>query len=285
MEDHDFRLNIVIVGLGLIGSSFAMALRKLNPKNIWGIDKDKNTVDIALNRKVIDKGFTQGGNILKEADLTIIALYPESTVEFVKKNIKNFKKGSIIIDTCGIKVPIIERINSFLPDELEFIGTHPMAGKENNGIGAASKCIFNGANYIITPTSKNKKSSLELIKNMAKSIGFKNIVYTSPEKHDDMISFTSQMPHILAASLIDSRLDESDVNLFIGGSFKDVTRVAVINSSLWSELFTVNSNKLIDKIEKFQQSLEKMKQAIKANDKETLCDIFEEVTAKRKQIF
>lgn len=285
MEDHEFRLNIVVVGLGLIGSSFAMALRKLNPKNIWGIDKDKNTIDTALNKKIIDGGFTHESNILKKADLTIIALYPECTVEFVRKNIKNFKRGSIIIDTCGIKVPVIEKISSFLPHELEFIGTHPMAGREKSGIESASECIFNGANYIITPTSKNKKSSLEFIRDMAKGIGFKNIVYTSPEKHDDMISFTSQMPHILAASLIDSSLNESDIDLFIGGSFKDVTRIAVINSALWSELFTVNSDKLIDKIEKFQQSLEKIKQAIKVNDKKMLYDIFEKVTAKRKEIF
>ncbi|AYD40453.1 prephenate dehydrogenase [Clostridium fermenticellae] len=285
MEDHDFRLNIVVVGLGLIGSSFAMALKKLKPKNIWGIDKDKDTVDIALSKNIIDKGFTSERYILKTADITVIALYPENTVEFVKENIKNFKKNSIIIDVSGIKSKVVEDINSFLPEDLEFIGTHPMAGRENRGVKYARDDIFNGTNYVITPSCRNKEKNLDLIESIAKKIGFKNVVYTSPKEHDDMIAFTSQMPHVLAAALIDSITDESDVNLFIGGSFKDVTRVALINPELWAELFTVNSDALIGKIEKFEESLDRIRTAVKLKDRQTLCAIFKDVTYKRKQIF
>lgn len=282
MDEWDF--NIVIVGLGLIGGSYAMALRELKPRQICAVDADERVLDSALRMGLIDKGCKDGKDILKEADLVIMALYPEKTMEFVNENIENFKKGAVLTDTCGIKIGVVEKINSFLPQDIDFVGGHPMAGKESNGLQSASKDIFKDANYIITPTERNKKENIELIVKMAKAIGCKNVVCVTPEEHDRIISFTSQLPHVIAVSLVNSNMAERNIELFIGGSFKDATRVATINSMLWSELFTLNSENLIDEIEKFEESIKRIKRAIKSEDVNDLVDIFEEASAKRRKM-
>jgi len=282
LEEIDFNLNIAIVGLGLIGGSFAMALRQhLKPGQICGIDIDERTVNDALEMGIIDKGFTSGEIALREADLIIIALYPEETIGFVKNNIGNFKKGAVITDTCGIKIDILEQINSFLPDEMDFVGGHPMAGKETKGLQSACIDLFKDANYIITPTPRNKEKNVRLIKNVAKAIGCKNIVSLLPEEHDRIISYTSQLPHVIAVSLMNSDITEDNIGLFTGGSFKDATRVADINTRLWSQLFTLNSKNLLDEIERFEESIKKMKKAIEAEDVNALNNLFNEASVKK----
>ncbi len=284
MDEGGFDFNVVIVGLGLIGGSYAMALKKLKPSTICGIDLDESSLKEALNMGIIDEGFTDGKKPLKEADLVIIALYPEETVSFIKNNIDNFKKGAVITDTCGIKEGVIDTINSFLPKDLDFIGGHPMAGRESKGFKVASKDIFNNANYIITPSLRNRKENLMLIEKMARAIGCKKVISITPKEHDRIISFTSQLPHVIAVSLMDSNLTENNIETFTGGSFKDATRVAVINSALWSELFLLNSDNLIAEIERFEESIKKIKTAIISEDKHALKDIFKNATAKRKKM-
>lgn len=286
MEDCDFNISIAVVGMGLIGGSYAMALRELNPKCIIGIDKDEYTLKSALNDGIIDKAYENGGDFLKEAELVIIALYPKDTIAFIKNNLQYFKKGTLITDTSGIKQDIVENVNSFLPEYLEFIPGHPMAGKESSGIKGASKNIFKGANYIITPGEKNTSRGLEKIDKMAKAIGCSNVTYVSPEEHDKIITFTSQLPHIIAVSLMNlHKKDYKDgMELFTGGSFKDATRVAQINSKLWTELFIMNSDNLIEEIENFQDSMEILKKAIMNKDIKSMKDIFEKSMLKRKEL-
>lgn len=284
MDEWDFHLNIVIVGLGLIGGSYAMALRELSPRQICAIDMDERVLDKALKMGVIDKGCKNGSGLLEEADLVIVALYPEETVEFIKDNVSSFKKGVVITDTCGIKIGVVEKINSFLPQDLDFIGGHPMAGKESKGLQAASKDIFKNANYIITPTERNKKENIKLVEKMARAIGCKNVVCVTSEEHDKIISFTSQLPHVIAVSLMNSNMIENNIGVFTGGSFKDATRVADINFILWSELFTLNSENLIDEIEKFEKSIKKIKKAIKLEDKHSLVNIFKDASVKRRKM-
>lgn len=284
MEECNFDFNIAIVGLGLIGGSYAMALRELKPRQICGIDIDESALEEALKIGVIDKGCKNGEIILKEADLVIIALYPRETIEFVKDNINNFKKDALITDTCGVKIGVVEKINSFLPQDLEFIGGHPMAGKETKGLQGASKDIFKDANYIITPSVRNREENIQLVEKMAKAIGFKNVVSITPEEHDRIISFTSQLPHVIAVSLMNSNVTENNIELFTGGSFKDATRVAAINSMLWLQLFTLNSENLIYEIERFEESIKKIKKAIKSEDKHTLINIFKSASVKKRKM-
>jgi len=283
LDECDFSFNIVIVGLGLIGGSYAMALRELNPRQICAIDRDETVLEQALKMGVIDKGSKDGKSFLKEADLVIIALYPEETVKFVNNNKDNFKQNAVITDTCGIKIGVVERINSFLPQSIDFIGGHPMAGKESKGLQSASKDIFKDANYIITPAERNKRENIELIEKMARSIGCKNVVSLTPEEHDKIISYTSHLPHVIAVALMNSNMIE-DVGLFIAGSFKDATRVANINSILWSELFTLNSESLVAEIEKFEESIKQIKEAIRLEDKEEIISVLKNASERKRKM-
>jgi prephenate dehydrogenase len=281
MDDGGFDFNIAIVGLGLIGGSYAMALRELNPQKIYGIDMNEGALKKALELGIIDSGYKNGKEVLKEADLVIIALYPEETIKFIEDNRFSFKSGAVITDTCGIKDKIVEKISESLPESIDFIAAHPMAGKEAKGLDNASKDIFKNANYIITPIKRNNQNNIKMIEKMAKAIGCKNVVCITPEEHDRIISFTSQLPHIIAVSLMYSHLKDNNIELFSGGSFKDATRVAVINSELWSELFMLNSGNLINEIERFEESIKEVKKAIQSEDRYSLVNILEKATEKR----
>lgn len=285
MNEGDFDFNIAIVGLGLIGGSYAMALKELKPQRIYGIDMDEGALKKALKMGIIDSGYTDGKTALKDADIVVIALYPEDTIKFVKDNLNAFKKGAVITDTCGIKKEIVERINSILPGHLDFVGAHPMAGREVKGLEYASKDIFKNANFIITPNKRNSQDNIMLIEKMARAIGFKNVVSITPEEHDRIISYTSQLPHFIAVSLMNLEKENADFEMFTGGSFKDATRVAVINSALWSELFMLNSKNLLREIEKFEESIKELKEIVKSEDRCKLANVFERVTHKRRKMY
>lgn len=284
MSEGDFDFNITVVGLGLIGGSYAKALSNLNPKRLYGVDVNKESLNNALKMGIIDEGFTDGSIALKKSHLIIIALYPNDAIKFIQDNVQNLKQGSIITDTCGLKQDIIERATRILPDTIEFVGGHPIAGKESQGFECSSEKIFLDTNYIITPTQRNSEKNIKLIENMAKAIGCKNVVRVSPAKHDKIISLTSQLPHIIAITLMNSYIDSDIGNSFIGGSYKDATRVATINTKLWIELITQNSDNLVIEIEKFENTLAKLKQAIKGKDNSTLGDILASSSLKRKRM-
>lgn len=279
MNISDF--NITIVGLGLIGGTYAEALKKLNPKNLWAIDIDKDSLDFAKEKGIIDEGFIDAKVPLSESDIVIMAVYPELTKRFIIDNLDNFKSGAIITDSAGIKESLIKEINSSLRDDLDFIGGHPMAGSESSGVRAASADIFKNANYIITPSERNNKENIELIEDLARQIGFSNVVKISPRKHDEIIAFTSQLPHVIAITLMNCNYIE-DVNSFTGGSFNDVTRIAKINPSLWSELMIENSEHMINQIDLFQSYMTRIKEAIKDGNYNDLNDILKE-SNKRKE--
>lgn len=275
------KLNITIVGLGLIGGSYAEAIKKLNPKNLWAVDIDSKSLEFAENKGIIDKGFTEAEMPLKDSDIVIMAVYPELTKRFIIENIENFKENSIITDSAGIKENLIEEINKCLRKDLDFIGGHPMAGKETSGIESASADIFKGANYIITPTERNKPENISLIEELAKKIGFSHIEKIAPRRHDEIIAFTSQLPHVIAITLMNCNYID-DVNSFTGGSFNDVTRIAKINPALWSELMIENKEHMVNKIDLFMDYMSNIKNAINNSDYEVLDDILKE-SNKRKE--
>lgn len=277
-------MKIVIVGLGVIGGSFAMALNEAGYKDVYGIDTNLETIKKAEELGIIKKGSPKGEEFLKEADLVIISIYPKIVKDFVESNKENFKAGAVITDATGIKGMFINEITKILPEKVDFVFGHPMAGREKRGIDFASSKVFKGANYIITPIERNKEENIKLIENLAYEIGFKRVRRITPEFHDEMIGFTSQLPHAMAVALINSDEEGRDTGSFIGDSYRDLTRIANINEDLWSELFLGNKDNLLKAINNFEIQLDLIKKAIYDNDKETLKKYFIKSTKRREKL-
>lgn len=277
-------MKIVIVGLGVIGGSFAMALNEAGYKDVFGIDTNPETIKKAEELGIIKKGSPNGEDFLKEADLVIISIYPKIVKTFVENNKDNFKNGAIITDATGIKGMFINEIIKILPENVDFVFGHPMAGREKRGIDFASSKVFKGANYIITPIERNKEENIKLIENLAYEIGFKRVRRITPEFHDEMIGFTSQLPHAMAVALINSDEEGRDTGSFIGDSYRDLTRIANINEDLWSELFLGNKENLLKAINNFELQLDLIKKAIYDDDKEALKQYFIKSTKRREKL-
>lgn len=277
-------MKIVIVGLGVIGGSFAMALNEAGYKEVFGIDTNQETIKKAEELGIIKKGSPKGEEFLKEADLVIISIYPKLVKNFVESNKDNFKDGAIITDATGIKGMFINEITKILPENVDFVFGHPMAGREKRGIDFASSKVFKGANYIITPVERNKEENIKVIEDLAYEIGFKRVRRITPEFHDEMIGFTSQLPHAMAVALINSDEEGRDTGSFIGDSYRDLTRIANINEDLWSELFLGNKDNLLKAINNFELQLDLIKKAIYDDDKEALKEYFIKSTKRREKL-
>jgi Prephenate dehydrogenase len=277
-------MNICIIGLGLVGGTYALALRE-NPKisKITAIDIDQEAINKALELGIIDNGGTDSKDFLPEADLVIISLYPKLILDFIKDNLDNFKKGAIITDAAGVKKSIMDEVNK-IPLEADFIFGHPMAGREKIGLQYADKNIFKNANYILTPNEKNKSENIATLKEIIYSMGFKNVSEITADAHDEIISFTSQLTHAIAVALVNSDNMKFDTNRFVGDSYRDLTRIAKINSKLWSELFLENKENLIHKIDAFQEKMEYIKNALLNDDADALEKEFQESTKRRELI-
>lgn len=277
-------MKIVVVGLGVIGGSFTMALKEAGYDDVYGIDINEETLVKAKDLGLIKQGFTSGEEIVKSADLIIMSLYPRLVKKFITDNKDNFKDGAVITDATGIKKMFVEHIMNILPNNIDFVFGHPMAGREKKGIDFASSQVFKGANYILTPIDRNKDENLNLIENLAYEIGFKRVRRITPEYHDEMIGFTSQLPHALAVALVNSDVEGRDTGSFIGDSYRDLTRIANINEDLWSELFLGNKENLLMSIQSFEDQLDKIKYAIKDNDIDSLKELFIKSTKRREKL-
>lgn len=277
-------MNICIIGLGLVGGTYALALRE-NPKinKITAIDIDQEAINKALELGIIDNGGTDSKDFLPEADLIIISLYPKLILDFIKDNLDNFKKSAIITDAAGVKKSIMDEVNK-IPLEADFIFGHPMAGREKIGLQYADKNIFKNANYILTPNEKNRSENIATLKEIIYSMGFKNVSEITADAHDEIISFTSQLTHAIAVALVNSDNMKFDTNRFVGDSYRDLTRIAKINSKLWSELFLENKENLIHKIDAFQEKMEYIKNALLNDDADALEKEFQESTKRRELI-
>ena len=277
-------MNIVIVGLGVVGGSFAMALKKAGYTDVYGIDTNIETIDKAKKQGLIKDGSGNPKEFLPIADLTIVSIYPKIVKDFIVNNIDSFKSGSVITDATGIKKMFINEIVKILPDDIDFVFGHPMAGREKKGIDYASAEVFQGANYIVTPISRNKEENIQLVENLAKNIGFKRVRRITPEFHDEMIGYTSQLPHAIAVALINSDIEGRGTGSFIGDSYRDLTRIANINGELWSELFLGNKDNLLKAINNFELQLDLIKKAIYDDDKEALMKYFNKSTERREKL-
>lgn len=264
-------MNIAVVGLGLIGGSFCKALKKNTFHRILGIDKNKKTIKQALECGAIDEEITP--DRLSEANLTIVCLYPEAIVDFVKENASKFKKGSIVIDSCGVKEYIVNECAPVLDEYgVIFVGTHPMAGREFSGFEYSTDNLFEGASFIITPTDDTPQIAVDLLQTLAGSINFGKAVVSSPQKHDEVIAYTSQLAHVVSNAYVKSPA-MLNYDGFSAGSFQDLTRVAKLNEYMWSELFMCNKEALLKEINCVINSITEYRDAIENGDLERLIQI------------
>ena len=265
----DTNKKILIVGLGLLGGSYAKALTDKGYE-VYTITKEQKSIDYALAHGMIKAGTTEiDKEMIAAADITVFALYPHVFVEWIKENGKYFKNGAVITDVTGVKCAVVDEVQALLPEGVEFIGAHPMAGREVYGVENSNPDMFKGANYIVTPTAKNTEQGIELCKALGELLGFANVSVISPMKHDRMIAFLSQLTHCIAVALMTCN-DDANLCKYTGDSFRDLTRIARINEEMWSELFMLNKDMLISEIKAFEGELEKLRRSMETDDVDTM---------------
>ena len=263
-------MKICVVGLGLIGASLAKAIKEYTDHFVYGIDIDSITLSKALNEHTIDKIGSEKD--LNDCDLTIISLYPKAVIDFVKTNRLNFKKGSVVIDTCGVKTEICSELPKIAQENgFNFVGAHPMAGKEKPGYDYSEADLFCRAYMILTPINVDEKI-VDMLTSFSKELRFKAVTISTPEEHDRIIAYTSQIPHVLACAYI-SDPDATKHDGFSAGSYKDISRVADINATLWQELFIENKSYLTSHIDLLTQKLQEFKNVIESGNNSKLTDM------------
>ena len=272
---------ITVVGLGVIGGSYIQAMAGLG-YDVYGVDTDVETLNQAKQDGFIKEGYVDGHDIIEKSDLTIICLYPSLVLDFIKNH--TFKKGSIVSDVVGIKSYFLEQALDIIGDDVEYVSGHPMAGREKKGYAYASKDVFFNANYIVIEHSKNKKESIDFMCQFVARLGFKSVKIMSPYDHDDIISYTSQLPHMLAVALMNSDNQKYETGKYIGDSFRDLTRIANINADLWSELFLNNKQYLLDSMQRFETQFQMLKEALLDEDENTLKELFKESSQRREKL-
>ena len=276
----DVSKRILIVGLGLLGGSYAKALKRFG-FHISAITKEQSSIDYALKEGIIDEGSTElDRNIIGQADLVVFALYPHVFVEWIEKNQQLLKSGALITDVTGVKGSIVYKIQDMLRPDVEFIAAHPMAGREVSGVENSTEKMFVGANYIVTPTAKNTPEAIETCIELGRLLGFSNVATLSPEEHDEMIGFLSQLTHCIAVSLMTCN-DKEHMEKYTGDSFRDLTRIARINDLMWSELFVANKKVLLDQMDMFMNEFEKLRGMIETEDIDGMRAMMRHSTARR----
>ena len=255
---------IAIIGLGLIGGSMAMALRGFENFEIVGVDSDPATLDFAAAHGVADRLTSDGPTAIAEADVVYLCLHPRGIVDFLSAHRGDFRPGSLVTDVCGIKTAVVDAA-VVLPPEVDFIGGHPMAGKETSRIFHADGKLFRGAHYILTPRPGHRPEHLDLLRRIASYIGCRDVVETTTQKHDAIIAYTSQVMHIMAVAVCDDP-DLFECRGFEGGSFRDCTRVAALDVPLWTQLFSMNAPALTKVIRNLEDNLRAYRQVLEAGD-------------------
>ena len=276
----DISKKILIVGLGLLGGSYARVLKRFG-FHVSAITLEQSSIDYAIRENIIDEGSTAiDERLIGEADLVIFALYPHVFVEWIEKNQKLLKSGAIITDVTGVKRSVVYQIQDMLRPDVEFVAAHPMAGREVSGVENSNDRMFVGANYIVTPTAKNTAEAVETVIELGRLLGFSNVTTLSPEEHDEMIGFLSQLTHCIAITLMTCN-DKENMEKFTGDSFRDLTRIARINDLMWSELFIANKDMLLDQMNLFIDKFNELKTMLETEDVDGMRAMMRCSTARR----
>jgi len=276
----DVSKKILIVGLGLLGGSYAKVLKRFG-FHISAVTKEQSSIDYAIRENIIDEGSTElDERMIGEADLVIFALYPHIFVEWIEQNQGLLKSGALITDVTGVKGSIVYKIQDMLRPDVEFIAAHPMAGREVSGVENSTDKMFAGANYIVTPTEKNTPEAIQTCMELGKLLGFSNVTTLSPKEHDEMIGFLSQLTHCIAITLMTCN-NKENMEKFTGDSFRDLTRIARINDVMWSELFVANKEALLEQMTLFMDKFQELKTMLETEDIDGMRSMMRDSTQRR----
>ena len=278
----DVSMNILIVGLGLLGGSYARGLKRFGFR-IGAITKEQKDIDYALREGIIDEGTTEiDERLIGEADLVVFALYPHTFIEWIRDHQGLLKSGALLTDVTGVKRSVVYQIQDMLRDDVEFIAAHPMAGREVSGVENSTEKMFIGANYIVTPTAKNTPEAIQTCVEIGRLLGFSRVATLSPEEHDEMIGFLSQLTHCIAITLMTCN-DKENMEKFTGDSFRDLTRIARINDLMWSELFIANKDALLHQMNLFIDKFTELKNMLETEDVDGMRAMMRYSTARREK--
>jgi len=273
----------LIVGLGLLGGSYAKALKKQG-FSVQAVTRSQSSIDYALEQGIIDGGAAfPDPDLIGNADFVVLAMYPQTMLDWVQANQHLFQSGALITDVTGVKSCVVEPMQTMLRSDVEFIAAHPMAGRETLGVQNADDSIFRGANYIVTPTDKNTPEAIAACEELGRLLGFARISRLTPEKHDEMIGFVSQLTHAIAVALMTCN-DINGLEKYTGDSFRDLTRIAKINDEMWSELFLANREALLEQMDQFAAQFAVMRQQLAAGDREGMRAVMRHSTLRRKAL-
>lgn len=276
-------MKILIVGLGLIGGSYAEALSKKGYE-VGAIDQKQEAIDFALHKGYIASGKTSvDKDYVGKFDIVVFALYPHAFVEWIEKYQNCLKSGAIVTDVTGVKGGVVCDVQNALRKDVEFIAAHPMAGRECSGVENANAEIFEGANYIVVPTEKNTQEAIELCKDLGRELGFKHISELSVKQHDETVGFLSHLTHCIAVSLMVCK-ESGHLADYTGDSFRDLTRIAKINDEMWSELFLLNKDEIVEQMNLFEQHFGKLKECIQNDDRDGIREMMR-LSTKRRKVF
>ena len=271
---------VLIVGLGLIGGSYAKALTKKG-YHVSAITRSPETIAYALEHGIIAEGSADiDERIIGQADIVVFALYPQVFIDWLREHQQLLKPGAILTDVTGVKCSVVYEVQGLLRPDAEFIAAHPMAGREVYGIENSDETIFEKANYIVTPTDKNTEGAIALCEALGHELGFARVSRLSPEDHDDMIGFLSQLTHCIAISLMNCN-DTPGMEAYTGDSFRDLTRIARINDRMWSELFMRNREQLLRHMDAFSDSFAAFRQMLEDGNAEAMREAMRRSTARR----
>lgn len=275
-----------IIGLGLMGGSYAMGLSKQGHR-VLAADANEDGLQWALQNGIVQQTApaqeeTAVAALLQKADYIILALYPKDILPWLQRYARHLPEGAVLTDLAGVKGGLVPQVEELVGDRVQYISTHPMAGREASGVRNADNSIFTGANYIVAPTPNTAETALQYAEALGRLLGFGNIIRLSVREHDEMIGYVSQLTHAIAVSLMDAN-DDPRLPSVTGDSFRDLTRIADINAELWSELFLENAQVLHGQIDTFIACLQQLNGYVAAGDKEGLERLFRQSTARRRQ--
>ena len=273
---------LAIIGLGLIGGSLAIALKGFEDYEIVGVDVSQPTLRYAAEHGVGDRVTEKAAEVLPQADVVALALHPQGILDFLTEHRERFKPGALVWDVCGVKTAILERAQG-LPDTVDFIGCHPMAGTEFSGVEHAFGEMFQNSHFLMVPRTSSKPEHMALLERLAAYIGCKDVCRTTPEAHDALIAYTSQVMHIIAVAVCDDP-DLFSCRGFEGSSFRGCTRVAALDVGLWTQLFSLNRPALLTVLDRLLDNLQSYRDALASGDRQALADKLARSAARKRQM-